>query len=167
MDAVRATATGRQLGTEILNWMKDGILAPRRLSFRAATWVSFKSPSEADWQDSNRYSIRRRVTPGHRSGGFSARIELHMVLLRDGHCVRTARTVASSTFTDSMGNWSGSMDSDSGLPPDERGRWRAAASMLTLEMDDGSLYEYRYTLEGSSLLTRTSKGQRLWVRGRA
>jgi hypothetical protein len=47
-----ATATGRQLGTEILNRMKDGILAPRRLSFRAATWVSFKSPSEADWQDS-------------------------------------------------------------------------------------------------------------------
>jgi hypothetical protein len=48
--------------------MKDGILALRRLSFRAALWVSFKSPSEADWQDSNRYSIRRRVTPGQENG---------------------------------------------------------------------------------------------------
>lgn len=105
----------------------------------------------------------------HSSGGFSMRSELHMILLEDGHVVRTTRGVSSSTFRDSSGNWIGSMSMDSGgLEPGERGCWKADGRLLTLEMDDASVYEYRYTLEGSKLLTRNTTGgqERFWTRSR-
>jgi hypothetical protein len=89
-----------------------------------------------------------------------------MLLLPDGHCVRTTRSVASSTFRDSAGNWRGFADAASSLPPGDRGSWGATSALLTLEMDDGSAYEYRYTLEGSKMLTRAGGGNKLWMRDR-
>lgn len=101
------------------------------------------------------------------SGGFSARTELHMLLMPDGHCVRTPQSIASAAFKDSNGQWIGTMEAAANIPAKERGNWRAGQSMLTLEMDDGSAYEYRYTLEGAKLLTRTPGGkQRFWTRDR-
>ena len=102
------------------------------------------------------------------SGGFSARTELHMVLLPNGLSMRSSGTVASSTFRDSSGGWSGAMDARSRLQSGERGRWRLDGRLLTLEMDDGSAYEYEVTLSGSSLMTRNTTGgqQRFWVRSK-
>ena len=88
------------------------------------------------------------------SGSFSARVELHMFLLPDGHCVRTSRSIASSTFYDNAGNWAGFADAESSLPPEDRGSWSATSALLALEMDDGSAYEYRYHVEGSKMTTR-------------
>jgi hypothetical protein len=101
------------------------------------------------------------------SGGFSARTELHMILLANGACARTGKTVASSTFRDSSGNWAGFMDSASNLEPGERGKWTYDGRLLTLTMDDGSVYEYRITSSsGKSMMTRntTSGEDRLWSR---
>jgi hypothetical protein len=100
------------------------------------------------------------------SGSFSARVELHMFLLPDGHCVRTRRSIASSTFYDNAGNWAGFTDAQSSLPPGDRGSWNATSALLTLEMDDGSAYEYRYEVEGSKMTTRTSRGTKFWMRSR-
>ena len=101
-------------------------------------------------------------------GSSSGHSELHMVLLGDGHCVRTSRTVASLTFHDSAGNWAGFMDSVSGLSPGDRGKWRFDGRTLTLEMEDNSTYEYTVTLSGTSMTTRNTTGgaQRLWTRER-
>jgi hypothetical protein len=100
------------------------------------------------------------------SGSFSTRVELHMFLLPDGHCVRTSRSIASSTFYDDAGNWAGFADAASSLPPGDRGSWSATRALLTLEMDDGSAYEYRYQLEGAKMITRTSRGTKFWMRSR-
>jgi hypothetical protein len=100
------------------------------------------------------------------SGSFSAKTELHMFLLPDGHCVRTSRSIASSIFYDNAGNWAGFADAASGLPPGDRGSWSATSALLTLEMDDGSVYEYRYEVEGSKMITRTSRGTKFWMRSR-
>ena len=100
------------------------------------------------------------------SGSFSARVELHMFLLPDGHCVRTSRSIASSMFYDNAGNWAGFADAESRLPPEDRGSWNATSALLSLEMDDGSAYEYRYHVEGSKTTTRTSRGTKFWMRSR-
>ena len=100
------------------------------------------------------------------SGSFSARVELHMFLLPDGHCVRTSRSIASSMFYDNAGNWAGFADAESRLPPEDRGSWNATSALLSLEMDDGSAYEYRYHVEGSKMTTRTSRGTKFWMRSR-
>jgi hypothetical protein len=100
------------------------------------------------------------------SGSFSARVELHMFLLPDGHCVRTSRSIASSTFYDNAGNWAGFADAESSLPPEDRGSWSATSALLALEMDDGSAYDYRYHVEGSKMTTRTSRGTKFWMRSR-
>ena len=102
------------------------------------------------------------------SGGFSARTELHMILLANGTCARTSKTVASSTFRDSSGNWAGFMDSASDLGPGERGKWILDGRLLTLTMDDGSVYEYRITSSSSKsmMMRNTTSGEdRLWSRG--
>lgn len=100
------------------------------------------------------------------SGGTSIRVELHMLLARDGRVARSSRSVVFSTVRDNTGNWSGSIDSISGLTPAERGRWNADGILLTLEMDDGSAYEYRYSQSGSGMNTVNTNGgaRRHWVR---
>ena len=72
----------------------------------------------------------------------SGRGELHMMLLRNGHCVRTSKSVASLILHDSAGNWAGLMERASALDPGDRGKWRFDGRLLTLEMDDNSTYEY-------------------------
>ena len=98
----------------------------------------------------------------------SGRGELHMILLRNGHCVRTSGSVASLTFHDSAGNWAGFMERASALDPGDHGKWRFDGRLLTLEMDDNSTYEYTVTLSGTSMTTRNTTGgaQRLWTRER-
>jgi hypothetical protein len=122
-----------------------------------------------------RISDRERTLVGrwtyqeyHSSGGFSARFDLHMILLANGTCVRTSKAIASSTFRDSSGNWAGFMDSASDLAPGDRGKWTYDGILLTLTMDDGSVYEYRVTSSsGKSMMTKnpTSGEQRFWTRG--
>jgi hypothetical protein len=101
------------------------------------------------------------------SGDFQARAELHMVLLADGRLARTRKSVAFSSLRDSSGNWSGSLDAFSALGRDERGRWSADGVLLTLDMEDGSAYEYRYTQDGSGMVTVNTTGgeRRYWTRG--
>ncbi len=50
----------------------------------------------------------------------SGRGELHMMLLRNGHCVRTSNSVASLILHDSAGNWAGVMERASALDPGAR-----------------------------------------------
>ena len=98
--------------------------------------------------------------------GTTGKFELHMVLLATGQLARTKRSVVFAPLRDSGGNWVGSLDSVSGLSRAERGRWNAAGLLLTLEMDDGSAYEYRYEQDGASLLTTNTNGgaRRYWTR---
>jgi hypothetical protein len=99
----------------------------------------------------------------------SGRGELHMMLLRNGHCVRTSKSVASLILHDSAGNWAGFMERSSALDPGDRGKWRFDGRLLTLEMDDDSTYEYSVTMSGtSSMTTRNTTGgaQRLWTKER-
>ena len=98
--------------------------------------------------------------------GTTGRFELHMVLLATRHLARTTRSVVFAPLRDSGGNWAGSLDSVSGLSRAERGRWNAADSLLTLEMDDGSAYEYWYRQEGASMSTTNTNGgaRRHWTR---
>jgi hypothetical protein len=98
----------------------------------------------------------------------SGRGELHMMLLRNGHCVRTSNSVASLILHDSAGNWAGVMERASALDPGDRGKWRFDGRLLTLEMDDDSTYEYTVTLAGASMTTRNTTGgaQRLWRKER-
>lgn len=99
------------------------------------------------------------------SGGHS---ELHMALLSDGRCLRSARSMVSVTFNDGMGNWAGHMGATSGLAPDEHGEWSCNSGLLSLDMADGSAYEYRVSLSGSSMVTVNTTGgsRRLWTRER-
>jgi hypothetical protein len=39
------------------------------------------------------------------SGSFSMKVELHMILLGDGHVVRASKSIAFSSLKDSSGNW--------------------------------------------------------------
>ena len=98
----------------------------------------------------------------------SGRGELHMMLLRNGHCVRTSNSVATLILHDSAGNWTGFMERASALDPGDRGKWRFDGRLLTLEMDDDSTYEYTVTLSGTSMTTRNTTGgaQRLWTKER-
>jgi hypothetical protein len=98
----------------------------------------------------------------------SGRGELHMMLLRNGHCVRTSKSVASLILHDSAGNWAGFMERSSALDAGDRGKWRFDGRLLTLEMDDDSTYEYTVTLSGTSMTTRNTTGgaQRLWTKQR-
>ena len=100
------------------------------------------------------------------SVGSSARVELHMILLGDGHVARTSKSIAFSSLKDSSGNWMGSIDAVSGLSGGERGKWKADGTFLTLEMDDGSEYEYRYSQSGPKMNTTNTTGweQRYWTR---
>ncbi len=98
----------------------------------------------------------------------SGRGELHMMLLRNGHCVRTSKSVASLILHDSAGNWAGLMERASALDPGDRGKWRFDGRLLTLEMEDDSTYEYSVTMSGTSMTTRNTTGgaQRLWTKER-
>jgi len=94
-------------------------------------------------------------------GGHTA---VHLVLLPNGNCVRTSRTVASLSFRDSDGNWAGAMDLASKVRAEDRGRWSFVKGLLSLEMDDDSSYEYAVAMTGSSMVTTntTSGERRLW-----
>lgn len=96
----------------------------------------------------------------------SGHVELHMILAGDGRCARTARSVASLTFYSSTGDWAGFMNAMSSVRPEDRGSWSYAGGLLTLSMDDDSVYEYEATTHGASMITRnTADGQkRLWSR---
>jgi hypothetical protein len=98
----------------------------------------------------------------------SGRGELHMMVLRNGHCVRTSNSVATLILHDSAGNWAGFMERSSALDLGDRGKWRFDGRLLTLEMEDDSTYEYTVTLSGTSMTTRNTTGgaQRLWTRER-
>ena len=98
----------------------------------------------------------------------SGRGELHMMLLRNGHCMRTSKSVASLILHDGTGNWAGFMERASALDPGDRGKWRFDGRLLTLEMDDDSTYEYTVTPSGTSMTTRNTTGgaQRLWTKER-
>ena len=93
------------------------------------------------------------------------RSELHMVLLPNRRCVRAVDSSVSGTLRDEMGNWAGSVGSG-GSGSEDRGIWTAGGDLLELSMDDGSVYEYRCTIEGSSMLTVNTSGgaQRYWER---
>lgn len=97
------------------------------------------------------------------SGGH---VELHMVLGTDGRCLRSSRSMASINFHDSMGQWAGHMGASAGLSAGERGQWTLVGDVLTLEMADDSIYEYRVVLSGASMVSvNTSDGaRRLWTR---
>jgi hypothetical protein len=99
----------------------------------------------------------------------SGRGELHMMLLRNGHCVRTSNSIATLILHDRAGNWAGFMERASALDPGDRGKWRFDGRLLTLEMDDDSTYEYSVTTSGTSLMTTrntTGGAQRLWTKER-
>lgn len=100
------------------------------------------------------------------SGTTTGRFELHMVLLPTGELARTNRSLVFSSLQDSHGNWLGSLDSIAGLGRAERGRWYAEGALLTLEMDDGSAYEYRYLQQGDAMSTTNTNGgaRRHWRR---
>ena len=100
------------------------------------------------------------------SGATTGKVELHMVLLATGQLARTKRSLVFSSLQDGGGNWIGSLDSITGLDRTERGRWNADGILLTLEMDDGSAYEYRYRQEGAAMSTTNTNGgaQRHWRR---
>ena len=102
------------------------------------------------------------------SGNATGRFDLHMVLLTTGHLLRTNASIVFSSLQDSAGNWVGSLDSIAGLSRAERGRWNAAGGLLTLEMDDGSAYEFRYVQEGARMSTTNTNGgaRRYWTRSR-
>lgn len=102
----------------------------------------------------------------HSSGNFSGRFDLHMVLLADGTAARTTNSAVVGALCDRVGNWIGSLDSVSGLDRSERGRWEADGTLLTLEMNDGSAYEYRYSQRGFEMVTVNTNGggKRFWTR---
>jgi hypothetical protein len=116
--------------------------------------------------------VERRLT-GHwtnaqplTSGTTKGRFELHMVLLADRRLARTSKSVVFASLRDSSGNWIGSLDSLTELSRAERGRWKADRTVLTLEMEDGSAYEYEYSHQGSSMVTTNTNGgaTRSWTR---
>jgi hypothetical protein len=98
----------------------------------------------------------------------SGRGKLHMMLLHNGHYLRTSNSVASLILYDSAGNWAGIMERASAVDPGDHGKWRFDGRLLTLEIDDDSTYEYTVTLSGTSMTTRNTTGgaQRLWTKER-
>lgn len=135
-------------------------VAPENLRALKAVVAGGREISDTERRLSGNWVYQEFYGPG--------RSELHMLLLGDGHCVRSGRTVASLTFRDSSGNWTGFADAVSGIDPGEYGKWRFDGRLLNLEMEDSSAYEYEVTLSGTSMTTRNTTGgvQRYWTKGR-
>ena len=100
----------------------------------------------------------------HTDSNSFAVSEIYLLLARDGTFARTSRSIFSSTFLDSEGNWAGSSSIDSGLSPQERGRWSVTGGKLCLEYAGGYVVKGSYEFGGDSLLCDWSGEERFWKR---
>lgn len=104
----------------------------------------------------------------YRSGDFSMRIELYLVLTPGGHCAMTSKASSSSSLRNTDGSWRASLDAVSGLTGDERGTWSYNANRLRLVMSNGKRIELRVEdINASEMrMVNTADGEaRYWTRG--
>lgn len=61
------------------------------------------------------------------------------------------------------GNWAGLISADTGVSPEDRGRWQVAKGRIRLDWDNNYYSIYQYEASGRSLLFIPSKGaNELW-----
>ncbi len=85
-----------------------------------------------------------------------------MVLARDGTFVTSWRGMTSSTFLDSSGNWAGVSSVDSGVSPDERGRWSVDNGEFRLEYDDNTSSVCGFEVSDNKLVCYMSGEIQIW-----
>ncbi len=99
------------------------------------------------------------------SGGSSLVTCYERSLSPDGRFVESKRSSFSSTFTDSLGNWTGLSDIYSRTPAGSRGRWATFSGRAVIRWDDNLIADYPYEVGPDYfLLVSHSDNNQLWKR---
>ncbi len=98
------------------------------------------------------------------SGGFSFSNTRSRLFGSNGRYVEGGQSFVNMVHRDSTGDEVG-RSAASGAPADERGTWHVTGTRLTLEADNGDVYEYRFEVHPDSLLlSQHGRDSRLWTR---
>ena len=87
-------------------------------------------------------------------------------LSADGRFAQGGESFATFVNSGSGGSWAGMDILRSKVPPGERGTWKTAPGILTLNYEDNMYSEFRYSVDGNSLmLTPERREVQIWSRG--
>jgi hypothetical protein len=105
-------------------------------------------------------------SPTLRSGSASMISFRFRYLSADGHFAQGGESFATFVRSGSGGQWAGMDTLRSKVAPGERGTWKTSRDVLTLNYDDDMYSEFRYYVEGNSMMLTTERGgNQLWTRG--
>lgn len=94
------------------------------------------------------------------SGEFSSVTVKHMGLSADGRATWGGKMMAGMSHFDNGGNFTGSTSAE-GSGAESTGRWHAKDGKLLVQWDDNTVSEWKYYIEGTSMmLTPTDGGKR-------
>lgn len=98
------------------------------------------------------------------SGGFSYSNTRSRMFGTNGRYVEGGQSFVNMVHRNSSGDEVG-RSAANGAPADERGAWHANGTRLTLEADNGDVYEYSFEVHsGSLLLSQPGRDAKLWTR---
>ena len=84
----------------------------------------------------------------------------------DGRFAQGGESFGTFVKSGGGGAWAGMDTLRSEVPPGERGTWRTAHGILTLDYEDNMYSEFRYSVEENSLLlTPERREAQYWSRG--
>lgn len=98
------------------------------------------------------------------SGGFSYSNTRSRLFGSNGRYVEGGQSFVNMVHRDSAGDEVG-RSAASGAPADERGRWSTEGTRLTLEADNGDVFEFRFEVHPDALLlSQAVRDAKLWTR---
>jgi len=123
-------------------------------------------PPPAPPRDRRLVGLWHYSPPALRSGAFSMVTFRSRYFFADGHFAQGGESFATFVRSGGGGQWAGMETLHSTVPPGERGTWETTPGVLRLNYDDNMYSEFRYSVEGNSLmLTPERREIQLWSRG--
>ena len=99
------------------------------------------------------------------SGGMNLTINHYRFFGPDGRFMEGSRSLSTSTYYNSSGQWTGWGNASTAYKPSDRGSWGVDCTSLLLNYDNNTFAEYIYELSGTSLLLHNHKGkEQFWRR---
>ena len=84
----------------------------------------------------------------------------------DGHFAQGSESFATFVRSDGAGQWAGMETLRSKVAPGDRGTWETTRGVLTLKYEDNMYSEFRYYVEGNSLMLTPERGEiQVWSLG--
>jgi hypothetical protein len=105
-------------------------------------------------------------SPTLRSGSASMVSFRFRYFSADGHFAQGGESFATFVRSASGGQWAGMETLRSKVAPGERGTWETTRDVLTLNYEDDMYSEFRYYVEGNSLMLTPERSEiQVWTRG--